>query len=110
MKKKSEIKSGFGLLKEEKFIKVNDDWYPTYPNHLVRFKIAMHYFEDKPDYCFVRMCVWGADDFGLEKDFESTNYEELEAKYYEWKEKVFDTIPQTTNARYFEEKLGFWNA
>jgi len=89
----------------EKFVKVNDYWYPNFKNDTVRVAL-MHQQYGKYD--FVRICVWGADDFGLEMDFEGTS-EENKLKFTKWKENIYDKIPEICNQEYFN-KLGFYNA
>lgn len=88
----------------EKFIKVNDDWYPNFKNDTVR--VALMY-QKYSNYDFVRICVWGADDFGLEMDFEGTS-QENELKFNEWKENIYDKIPELCNKEYFK-KLGLYS-
>ena len=41
----------------------DDDWYPTFPGNLVYVKVMRLY----PS-CDVRTCVWGGDDFGMDRD------------------------------------------
>ena len=92
-------------------MKVNDNWYPTYPDNKVKVSLIFNNFRLKNIYknMFVRCCVWGADDFGLEMDFESDSEEELKDKFLEWKQYVYDEIPETTNKEYFYN-LGFQDA
>lgn len=49
--------------KVSKFIQVSDDWYPCFPNQQVQVSLI----KDNPN--LFRVCVWGADDFGMEKSF-----------------------------------------
>ena len=44
------------------FIKASDNWYPNYPNDEVELSFLKL---TSGDY---RVCVWGADDCGMEKD------------------------------------------
>ena len=89
----------------EKFITVTDDWYPCYKNNQVEMILTMNYSKN---YHFVRICVWGADDFALEMDYEDTNYEKLVSKYNEWKENIFDKTGDGVNQDYFYN-LGFYS-
>jgi hypothetical protein len=91
----------------EKFITTTDDWCPNYEGDKVRIFLA-NYKYDKPIYSFVRIAVWGNDDFGLEMDFKDTS-EENRLKYIEWKENIFDKVPEPCTMKYFKE-LGFYNA
>lgn len=45
------------------FRPTTDDWYPNFPGDLVGIKIIPLLKSD-----FFRVAVWGADDFGMEKD------------------------------------------
>lgn len=46
-----------------------DDWYPTAKDGTVEVTVMLltHDYNEHHDY-FVRTCVWGEDDFGMEKD------------------------------------------
>ncbi|MCA9495832.1 MAG: hypothetical protein KC589_02730 [Nanoarchaeota archaeon] len=53
------------------FKKTSDDWYPNYPNDMVKvsFLKLPNILQNSDDEW--RVCVWGNDDFGLERDFQS---------------------------------------
>jgi len=91
----------------EKYVKVTDDWYPTFPDNKVRVALILNDLDHK-GYKFVRICAWGADDFGLEMDFEGTS-EENELKFNEWRDNIYHRIPDLCNKEYFEN-LGFYPA
>lgn len=99
------------IMRIDKFIKVDDNWYPTFPNNQVNMSLIFNYFKlNKTDSNkLVRCCVWGADDFGLEIDFESESLNELKDKFLEWKKYLYDEIPEITNKEYFYN-LGFIDA
>ncbi len=48
---------------KEKMLYASDDWYPNYPGDMVRVRFLM--LSDGN----WRVCVWGADDDGMERDF-----------------------------------------
>lgn len=51
--------------------KTQDDWHPNFEGNKVRVRLIWL----GPDYENYRVCVWGADDFGMEKDFiDGDNY------------------------------------
>lgn len=56
------------------FKKTNDDWHPNFDGDLVAVSLILHR-KNSREYklygstCLFRVCVWGADDFGMEKDF-----------------------------------------
>ncbi len=62
-----------------KFIKTEEDWYPTV-NNKVRVKLIL--LSNK----MWRVCVWGGDDFGLEKDFPFTGREAANNLYQQIKD------------------------
>ena len=65
MKPKPMQKRSLGVLeKKEKNINTQENWYPT-TNGVVIVKMYIYKKEEGPH----RVCVWGGDDFGLEKDF-----------------------------------------
>lgn len=90
----------------DKFIKVTDDWYPCYDGNTVKMSMFVTYIP-KHKWCFVRIMVWGKDDFGLIMDYEDTNYDNLISKYAEWKKNIFDKITDGVNQQWFYER-GFY--
>ncbi len=73
MKPKPTPKRSHELLeKKEKSILTEEDWYPT-TNGQVQVMLFIYKKGEGPH----RVCVWGGDDFGLEKEFEDPN----QAKY-----------------------------
>lgn len=60
----------------EKYILTNEDWYPNYFENKLRVKICV--LTNRKN----RVCIWGADDFGMEKDFpENQKMEALKCFY-----------------------------
>ena len=93
--------------KIQKFIKTTDNWCPNYPGDTVRVFLLNQKMENE-QFNFVRIAVWGADDFGLEMDFKGTE-EENDSKFIEWKENIYDKIPQPCTEQWFRD-MGFRNA
>lgn len=87
-------------IKIEKFVNTTDDWHPNYEGNKV--KIFLMYFKA---YEFVRIAVWGNDDFGLELNFIGTSEENF-LKFKEWKVTIYDKIPEPCTQEYFKN-LGF---
>ena len=58
-------------------VKTTDDWYPNFPNSEVEISL-MKLMDGKSTY---RLCVWGADDCGMEIDVETTNPDNLIREY-----------------------------
>ena len=92
----------------DKFIKVTDDWYPCYKDNQVKISLFISYL-DKINYHFVRICVWGYGNFGLEMDYDDTDYNRLISKYNEWKADIFDKVQSGTDKDWFIN-LGFYEA
>lgn len=77
-----------------KYVKTPQDWYPNFPGDTIRvrvFDLPLRRAQDAPHY---RICVWGADDFGMELD--SFDKEHVDA--------IFDRIQDNTS----QEKLASW--
>lgn len=83
-----EIK-GLNLYRNNKMVVVKDDWYPCFPDNKVKLSIFIQN-SDELDCHFVRICVWGNDDFGLEKDFVSKNWDELVYIYEKWINEIYN--------------------
>ena len=96
-----ELRSNYTL---NKMVKVNDDWYPTYPKHQVSVHLTIVWWEGYGETIFV---VAGADDTAVEKRFLSSNMDELIEKWKEWNI-FYDNIPQTTNKRWYLERGFEW--
>ena len=55
----------------EKCVPTTEDWYPTINGKL---RLAIIHHQE-----LARICIWGGDDFGMEKDFDitMTSFEDL---------------------------------
>lgn len=73
-----------------KFVKTPDEWFPCYTRH--RVQVSLHQ-DSKTVY---RVALWGNDDFGLEKAFNS----KVEAL------NCYDTLPNPITIQYLK-KTGF---
>lgn len=103
MKKKSKYergKEGINLHRIEKYVTASDDWYPCFPDNKVRVCMFLTNVKDSK---FVRICVWGADDYGMELDYIGSDYEELLYNYNRIKEYIYDRIPDVVNKEWFLE-------
>jgi hypothetical protein len=103
-----EIKHEFTEI--EKVIETTDDWHPNYSGDRVRIFIMKSIYtpETQFQHNLVRVAVWGADDFGLELDFQGPA-EESEAMFLKWKEEIYDKVPEPCTKQYFRD-LGFVDA
>lgn len=97
---------GYCLLKIEKDIVVTDDWYPCFEGNKVHISMFVTNVRDSK---FVRICAWGADDFGVELDYKGPNFESLVWHYDFWKTHLFDKIPNNIDVNWFYEH-GFYPA
>ena len=56
------------ILEMVKYVTTPDDWYPTFQGQTVRVRmVRLRAYGDSLG--GIRVCVWGADDFGMEMDF-----------------------------------------
>lgn len=55
------------MKRRDKFLHTTDEWYPCFTGK--RVKCSVMRLPTAPK--IVRVCVWGADDDGMERDFES---------------------------------------
>jgi len=72
VKKKNETKN----YTETVMVKVSDDWYPCYDGNLVMVSAMILL-----DGLTVRVCAWGNDDFGMEKDVRASSGGEARELY-----------------------------
>ena len=84
-------KSNPHWLRQEKRLLTNENWYPTREDGTVKASLL-----SLSDGKF-RVCVWGEDDFGLERDYESL----LEAR------EAFKALPSVVEQKYLKDSLGF---
>ena len=84
------------------FKKTSDNWYPNYPNDMVKISfLKLPNILQNSDAEW-RVCIWGNDDFGLERDFQSKK----EAM------KTFEIISDqdSISADFLLKQLNFWKA
>ncbi len=84
----------------DKYVKVNDDWYPCFDGNTIQVSLFLYYIPNYPD-SFVRIMAWGKDDFGLEMDYECENYDTLVSKFDEWKTYIYDKAVDGINKEWF---------
>jgi hypothetical protein len=93
------------------FKTTNDDWYPNYPDNLVRVSLILRRKKSSEYKLFgqtlFRVCVWGDDDFGMEKDFKSGN-EQLDID--QAKELYQLLVNQKVINKDYLKQLGFYGA
>lgn len=99
---------GLNQKRIDKMVVVTDNWYPCFDGNKVKVSLFISNL-DKTNCHFVRICAWGNDDFGVEMDYEDKNYNNLVAKYNEWKENIFDKASNGVNKDWFFNQ-GFYNA
>lgn len=64
-------------------VNVDDDWYPNFPYDTIRLSVIQLPNYTKSGSLVVRICAWGADDYGLEIDYEVGSEEESDNKFDE---------------------------
>jgi hypothetical protein len=83
------------MKRETKRIATSENWYPTNKDGTVRVSLMQLYTAQW------RVCVWGDDDFGLERDFDARD--EAMAR------DLFDRIQDSTTQQMMRD-LGMVNA
>lgn len=99
-------------IKISKMVRVSDNWHPNFENNEVKLSLLLSPEMKTENYTFggfVRIMAWGKDDFGLEMDFLECHGVNLEKKFQELKETIYDAIPEVVDKKYFYE-LGFYGA
>lgn len=84
----------------ERFITVEDDWYPCYEGNKVKLRLNLIAYGK---YYYVKIAAWGADDTAYEQEFEYYNYEEARDKYNSLIP-FFETIPNGINKEWFIDR------
>lgn len=95
----------FKRKREERMVKVTDDWNPCYDDGMVKLSISQNFFQEY--YCIIS--VWGMDDTGMEMQYSSPYPECVDAMYERWKKYIFDRVPDNVNKEWFLEH-GFYPA
>lgn len=79
---------GQRMFKSTRHIPTPDDWYPTLEGGLVEGSVRMFldpYTSREREWCegmfFVRICFWGGDDTGIERDFYCASIDSARALY-----------------------------
>lgn len=85
-----------------------DDWYPNRIRNTVEISVYEYTIPDKHNNLTIRVCVWGDDDFGLEKDMFFPNSNEKEKALKEILREV-DDFPNPLNQDWLRDR-GFYNA
>ena len=97
-----------------KHIKVADDWYPNYPDGTVEatilIAIDIDYYQNKrkperPKY-YIKFVFWGYDDDGMEKEFESDDFDKILIQRDEWIE-YLNKVPENIELHEYLYKDGF---
>ena len=76
--------------KQTLFIEVSDDWYPVFEGNFVEISLYPKGF----------VCIWGADDFGVEKVFNTR----IDSLNFFNKVKRFSKEGKVYNKNYFLER------
>lgn len=101
------------FISKEKFIKVDDDWFPCYKGNTVRVVICCAVYDggdENNTSCPGQSYIWveGADDDNMEirfrQDIADRDY--LLKKYAELKN-IYDNLPEVANHKWFKEH-GFY--
>ncbi len=86
-------------LVKERFITVEDDWYPCYEGNKVKLRLTLITYGKY----YVKLAAWGADDTAYEQEFAYDNYEEACSKYNSLIP-FFETIPDGIDTEWFIDR------
>jgi hypothetical protein len=98
--------------KESRMIEVTDDWYPCHDGNKVQLSILLQEYKlskSKPPTYNVKVMAWGADDTGMELEYETTFLELATSRYNTWKHYIYNRVPNGIDKEWFYEH-GFINA
>lgn len=80
------------------FLPTQDDWHPNFLRNTVRIRVYESLFVRKSVLCYwARICVWGNDDCGMEKDFELSENEKIRLKEIKQILKEANDLPNPLN-------------
>jgi hypothetical protein len=78
--------------RKERYVKTINEWYPNFENDMVHGTAML--LAPYKENILVRLCYWGADDIGIEKDFNydatKQGYKDANKKYQELKKELLD--------------------
>lgn len=107
---KTKKKLDSGGFQESRMVTVSDDWCPCYPENQVEMIICARRGFGHKDTYHTRISVWGADDTGVELEYEAYgDHTAAYAIYEHWKKYIFDRVPDNVDMEWFFER-GFYPA
>lgn len=84
--------------RKERYITVTDNWFPYYEGNKVRLSLSLNQWQDE---YYVKIAVWGSDDYGLKIVYdEYKNIEDARDKYNALIP-IFNSIPNGVNKYWF---------
>lgn len=95
----------FHQRREQRLVRVTDDWYPCYDGGYVCLSISQYYFKEH----YVKISACGADDTCVEMEFSYHFKEAVDSMYDHWKRYIFDRVPDGITREWFYEH-GFYDA
>lgn len=101
--KEEQAKWGFNQKRIDKFVKSTDNWHPCFDGDKVKVSLFLSYMPNM-GFHFVRVMVWGEDDFGMNIDYENEDYDVLLEKYDEFKTMFYDKITDGINKDILREE------
>lgn len=86
------------IMERKRFITVTDNWFPCYEGNKVRLSLSFNQWQDE---YYVKIAVWGSDDYGLEIVYdEYKNIEDARDKYNALIP-IFNSIPDGVSKSWF---------
>lgn len=105
--KSKKIKEFIFFKMSEKYIYVDDDWYPNYQGDKVKLNMVLYYSSNEKKYRYIKITAFGLDDFGLEIEYCNKKIKNLISKYKDYKKNIFYDINNVTNKNELMKKYGF---
>ena len=87
-----------------KSMKTSDNWFGNYDGNRVEVSLSVVYC----GFDFVKFCVWGNDDTGMEIEFEPNESFSVK-QYYDFAKTVYDNLPKVITKDYLRS-IGFIDA
>ena len=81
----------------------SDSWYwQPHENNQIELSVMLVQFRHGE--CLVKITAWGCDDFGVEQEFVTHNFNEAKERYEFWKNGLYQTIPDGVDYDWFMEE------
>lgn len=92
-------------IRSDKRVHTNEDWFPTWEGGQLKVSVLLcTYIWQRPS---VRVCVWGGDDYGFERDWDLKSAEQAVEFYQYWVRRISGWTYLTESTL---RGMGFWQS